>query len=186
MKQLLDEIERGATPTGHGAHCVQLVDNQNARPSGGLRRRRKYEGRRFFEMELAPQVRCGRYRMERDAVEPKCERGQTSFAQTIEDLDDACRFPRTSPAGDNAVTRSPIQARQEYFCGRLRYEPPLNELPTCDVQEAICRRSYNGDSMLRVVQVAQRKPAPAELLDKILAGKSCGARSLRRSPEAPR
>ena len=42
-----------------------------------------------------------------DAVEPKCERGQTSFAQTIEDLDDACRFPRTSPAGDSAVTRSP-------------------------------------------------------------------------------
>ena len=100
----------------------------------------------------------------------KASAGRPRSPQTIEDLDDACRFPRTSPAGDNAVTRSPVQARQERFCSRLRDEPPLNELPPCDVQEAICRRSYSGASMLRVAQVAQRKPAPAELLDKVLAG----------------
>ena len=105
-------------------------------------------------MELARQSRCSRYRMKRDAVEPKCERGQTSFAQTIEDLDDACRFPRTSPADDNAVTRSSVQARQERCCRRIRDEPPLNELSPCDVQEAIRRRLYSDDSMLGVAQVA--------------------------------
>ena len=99
---------------------------------------------------------------------------------------DAFRFPRTSPAGDNTVTRSPVQARQKRFCGHLRDEPPLNELPPCDVQEAICRRLYNGDSMLRVAQVAQRKPALAELLDKILA-RNCAVHGVFGDPpEAPR
>ena len=170
VKQLLDEIERGGTPAGHGTHCIQLVDDQNAWTPDSLRRRRKYEGRRFFKTELAPQVRCSRYRMKRDAVESKYERGQTSVAQAIKDLDDARRLPRTGPAGDDAVTRSPVQTRQERFCSRLRDEPPLNELPPRDFQEDICLRLYSGDGMLRVAQVAQRKPAPAELLGKILAG----------------
>ena len=146
LKQILDDVERVGAWAGHGAHRVQLIDDQDARASGGFgRRRREHQDRGFFKTEVPTEIRGGRYRRERDAVETERQHRQSMFAQGLRDLDDAGRLPGAGLAGHHAVGRSLPQPGQQRFRRLPWNEGFLNEPSPCAGQVPV-RCFPHGDA----------------------------------------
>ena len=125
-EKLFDEIEDAGVSAGHGAHGIELIDDQHARKAGRLGRGGEHQGRRFFEIENAAEIRGGRCRGETiEAIEPERQDRDALLAEGIDDLDDTSGLAGAGLSRQDAVGRGSSrcsQALQQRLRGLARDE----------------------------------------------------------------
>ena len=169
LEEALDEIESAGAPAGHGAHCIELIDDQHSVASGVLCGRREDECRGFLEVEASTKLKGGR-RRRGHPIEPERKDRVPSLSQSADELDDEGTLPRTCASDDDPVGGRTAQTGEQRSNSLVGDELMADE-PTADRTKVPVDGTLHGDGrVLARAQGSSMETERFELLDEGVAG----------------
>ena len=162
LDEALDKVERAGTPAGHGAHCIELIDDQHRGAPSGLCRRREHECRGFFEIEASTELQ-GRRQCRGHPIEPEREDWEASLSQLVDEFDDEGTLAGTGASGDDPVPGRIVQIGEQRCDCCVGNEFVADE-PTADRHKVPVGSAFHGKGgVLRCAQGSQMETARFDL-----------------------